>query len=165
MKIDRNITVAFTGHRTYDGERNDALTAAVRRAYCDGYRIFLTGMALGFDMAAGECVSALKREFSDIRLVCVIPFAGQERSFGIDGRSRYSRLVAAADEVVVLADGYYPRAYHVRNDYLVDNASSVIAYFDGSAGGTGYTVHRAVQSGLRVDNIWRGLFVEEGQSV
>ena len=158
VKIDRNITVAFTGHRTYDGRLDDALTDAVLRWYRDGYRIFMTGMALGFDMAAGECVAALRSRLPDMRLVCVVPFAGQERSFGADGRARYAQLIAAADETVVLADGYYPRAYHVRNDFLVDNASAVIAYFDGSAGGTGYTVRRAVRNGLHVDNIWKGLF-------
>ncbi len=159
VKIDRNIAVAFTGHRTYDGSSDAALRAAIRRFYDNGYRIFLTGMALGFDLAAGECAVALRRELPDIAVVCAVPFYGQERRFGADARARYGRLAAAADEVAVLAENYTPRVYHLRNDFLVDNASAVIAYYDGSAGGTAYTVRRALKQGLYVENIWQGLFL------
>ena len=158
MKTEREITVAFTGHRTYDGSCDEALRAAVRRYYERGFRVFLTGMAAGFDISAGECVAGLKGELPGLRLHCVVPFAGQRRSFGGEAGRRYDRLLELADDVTTLAPHYEPRVYHRRNDFLVDNASAVIAWFDGSAGGTEYTVHRALISGLKIENLWLGLF-------
>ena len=57
---------------------------------------------------------------------------------------------AAADGEVVLAAGYHPGCYAVRNDYLVDHAALVVAWYDGSAGGTHYTVRRALRRGREV---------------
>ena len=74
MYIDAATTAAFTGHRTYSGQANERLCDAVRSLYADGYRTFLSGMAVGFDMAAAECIIALRNELPDIRLVCVVPF-------------------------------------------------------------------------------------------
>ena len=161
MKNEREITVTFTGHRTYDGSRDDAVREAIRRYYDRGFRVFLTGMALGFDLSAGECVAELKRELPELRLHCIVPFAGQRRSFGGEAGRRYDRLLELADEVTTLSPRYDSRVYHVRNDFLVDNASAVIAWFDGSAGGTEYTIHKALVSGLEIENLWRGLFVGE----
>ena len=53
-------TVAFTGHRlisSADRPRvKDRLMEAILRAYEDGYRVFISGMACGFDLMAAECV-------------------------------------------------------------------------------------------------------------
>lgn len=154
MNIERCTSAAFTGHRTYDGSRDEELRAAVRRLHARGIRTFLTGMAQGFDLAAGECVVSLRGEMPDLRLVCVVPFAGHGRGMTDSARARYDALLAAADEVLTLLPSYNVRAYHVRNDFLVDHASYVVAYFDGSDGGTHYTVRRAVRSGLPVENLY-----------
>lgn len=158
MESERAASVAFTGHRTYDGSCGESLCAVVRYLYGRGFRTFITGMAVGFDMAAGECVASLRGELPGLRLVCVVPFAGQESRFPREERMRYMRLLSSADEVKVLAEGYSPAAYRLRNDYLVENASLVVAYYDGTRGGTSYTVHRAVQSHMPVVNLWSGLF-------
>ena len=158
MNIDKNSTAAFTGHRTYDGMCDEALRSAVRSLYESGYRTFLTGMAIGFDIAAGECVADMRCELSELRLHCVVPFEGQQRSFGSGWRERFERLLRAADDVTVLAPNYTPYAYHIRNDFLVDNSSALIAYYDGTAGGTEYTLRRAVRAGSRIENLWNGLF-------
>ena len=160
MIIERETTVTFTGHRTYDGSHNDAIRDAIRRYYRRGYRTFLTGMAAGFDLSAGECVVALKEELPELRLHCIIPFEGQRRSFRSTSGGLYDRLLRSADEVTTLAPRYDSRAYHRRNDFLVDNASAVIAWFDGSAGGTEYTIHRALAEGLDIENLWHGLFAQ-----
>lgn len=155
MNIERCTSAAFTGHRTYDGSRDEELRASVRRLYARGIRTFLTGMAQGFDLAAGECVVSLREEMPDLRLVCAVPFAGHGRGMTDAVRARYDALLAAADEVLTLLPSYNVRAYHVRNDFLVDHASYVVAYFDGSKGGTHYTVRRALRSGLTVENLYR----------
>lgn len=149
----KNITVAFTGHREYSGAEDDALRQAICELYNENYRIFLCGMARGFDLAAGECILDLRNKFPDIELVCVIPFYGQEQSFSKSDRERFRRLTELANDVILLSHEYHIRAYHFRNDFMVNNSSAVIAYYNGSAGGTHYTLHRAAKQGLRIINI------------
>ena len=119
MIADSGRSVAFTGHRTYDGTAAESLSAAVERLYGRGFRTFLSGMAVGFDLAAAEAVLTLRAAHPDVRLVAVVPFRGQEERFSPADRVRFRRAVAAADEVEVLAGGYRRGCYAVRNDFLV----------------------------------------------
>lgn len=155
MTCERSHTAAFTGHRTYRGEAAEALAALLGDLHAEGYRRFLCGMALGFDMAAAEAVLALRAAHPEVRLVCVVPFAGQDRRFPAVEQERYRRILEAADETVVLRDDYRPDCYARRNDCLTDGASVVVAWYDGSSGGTHYTVRRARRLGLRVLNLWQ----------
>ena len=153
MNIKKDITVSFTGHRDYDNSANEVLAEYIRRLYAEGFRIFLCGMARGFDLAAGECVLSLREELPGLQIRCIIPFRGQERSFSKRDRERFSRLVAQADECVILEERYRAGAYHQRNNFLVDNASMLIAYYNGTKGGTHYTIHRALKRDLSIINI------------
>lgn len=153
MTTDRTITAAFTGHRTYRGEGREALRHTVEELYVRGYRTFLSGMAVGFDLAAAEAVLELRARRPEVRLVAVIPFEGQERRFGPSERARFQRVRAAADRVVVLAPEYRRGCYAVRNDWLVDRSSCLVAWYDGSPGGTRYTVRRALARGCEVRNL------------
>ena len=155
MTCERSHTAAFTGHRTYRGEAAEALASLLGDLHAEGYRRFLCGMALGFDMAAAEAVLALRAAHPEVRLVCVVPFAGQDRRFPAVEQERYRRILEAADETVVLRDDYRPDCYARRNDRLTDGASAVVAWYDGSSGGTHYTVRRARRLGLRVLNLWQ----------
>ena len=58
--MERGFSVAFTGHRSYHHESDDALQGVVRQLYADGARVFRVGMAEGFDLAAAECVVQLQ---------------------------------------------------------------------------------------------------------
>ena len=60
MIADRRTSVAFTGHRTYRGAAADALRRTVGELYARGFRTFLSGMAVGFDLAAAEAVLELR---------------------------------------------------------------------------------------------------------
>ena len=146
-------SVAFTGHRTYCGQADDALRRTVGELYACGCRTFLSGMAVGFDLAAAEVVLACRRTLPDLRLVAVVPFEGQATRFSAEDRARFDRVMAAADETLVLSAAYHRGVYTVRNDYLVDHAARLVAWFDGSSGGTLYTVRRALRFGRRVDNL------------
>lgn len=192
MIEDRLTTVAFTGHRTYDDEAAAALRAAVGELYARGFRTFLCGMAVGFDLAAAEAVLACRdcgigtappesyasRPFSvpgfspasanypdspdshspqnpmpGLRLVAVIPFRGQESRFSTADRERFRRVLDAADRSVTLSPSYHAGCYAVRNNYLVDHAALLVAWYDGSPGGTHYTVRRALARGLEFVNL------------
>ena len=69
MIPDPCTTVAFTGHRTYCGEASAALAAAIRGLHAHGFRTFLCGMAVGFDLAAAEAVLELRDSLPGLRLV------------------------------------------------------------------------------------------------
>lgn len=153
MNADIRTTVAFTGHRTYGGTAGASLAAAVERAFARGYRTFLSGMAMGFDLAAAEAVLAFRAEHPCVRLVAVIPFRGQETRFPELEQARFRAVEAASDETVVLSEVFHRGCYAVRNRYLVDNASLVVAWYDGSPGGTQYTLRRAFGRNCEVWNL------------
>ena len=77
-----------------------------------------------------------------------------QKGFSEEWRSRFERVVAEANETITLAVHYSTDVYALRNNFLVDNSSACIAYFDGSKGGTAYTVRRAVKGLLRLTNIY-----------
>ena len=129
MIADPRTSVAFSGHRTYCGDAADALRRTVGELYARGFRTFLSGMAVGFDLAAAEAVLELRDRMPGIRLVAAVPFRGQEARFPQSDRERYGRVLAAADAVEVLSPVYHRGCY---------------------AGGTHYTVRRALRRGLEV---------------
>lgn len=151
--MNRSTTVAFTGQRTYAGEADAALHALLRRLYAEGFRTFLCGMAVGFDLAAAEAVVALRTECADVHLVAVIPFAEQAARFSVGARRRYEQVVAAADERILLSSTYHAGCYRVRNDYLVDHASVLVAWYNGTGGGSQQTFLHALHRGLRIENL------------
>ncbi|HJI18414.1 SLOG family protein [Alistipes sp.] len=155
MIDERTACVAFTGHRRYRGEADDALAQTVEELCRAGFRTFLSGMALGFDLAAAETVLVLRRRFPGIRLVAAIPCPGQAERYPAAERERYGRLLAQADERITVSDVCDRGCYRRRNDYLVDCASVVVAWYDGSPSGTGYTVGRARRCGCRIIDLWR----------
>ena len=88
-----------------------------------------------------------------LRLVAVIPFRGQESRFPAADRERFRRVLAAADHSVTLSPSYHAGCYAVRNNYLVEHAALLVAWYDGSPGGTHYTVRRALGRGLEFINL------------
>lgn len=150
MKSEFDITVAFTGHRSYRHEADLRLRQTIEALWRAGRRCFLSGMAMGFDMAAAEAVLELRERWRDLRLVAVVPFRGQERLFPEEEQRRFNRILEAADEVVILSEGYSRGVYAVRNGYLIDHAATIVAWYGGGAGGTRQTVNRALKKGRRL---------------
>ncbi len=175
MKLDYDTTVAFTGHRTYRDEAAEDLALAIRTLYGRGFRTFLSGMALGFDMAAAEAVVALRGELCDIRLVAVIPFEGHDRSFSESRRERYNAILAAADGSIVISPKAHRGCYLRRDDFLVAHAAVLVGWYSGSgSGGTCYTMRRALDRGrevwnlhpnaeVRIQQAERGLFLNHSE--
>ncbi len=156
-EFDANLTVCFSGHRYYGGAAEDEarLFSAVREAYDEGFRMFVSGMAPGFDLAAGEAVLRLRAARGDVRLVAAVPFAGQQRGYSAGDLARYEALLQAADDVRVLAARYSHGCYYRRDEWMVERSRRIVCWYDGSRGGTRYTVRRAVARGLEVVNVFR----------
>lgn len=158
-KFCRAATAAFSGHRFIDASQREhvkkRLSNAVLDAYGKGIRNFISGFAIGFDLMAAEVVAALKQSHPDIILTAAIPFNGQASRFSFYDRKRYDRLLEVADEVIVLSDSFYPRCFLDRDEFMVNNASSLIAYYDGSEkGGTFYTIRKAMAQNIPIVNVF-----------
>lgn len=158
-KSNAAFSVAFTGHRFISFERQKTVKERLRHTianlYHKGYRNFLCGMAIGFDTIAAEVVLELKDEYKDIRLVAVVPFRGQCERWSVANQMRYAGILSKADDMVVLSEYYYNGCLLKRNDYLIHQASKLIAYYDGSPkGGTFYTYRKAQTKGIGIVNLY-----------
>ena len=162
MRIDRDKCVAFTGHRScklkvVDGDLfasdlslEEKLEIEIKNAIDCGYTTFLSGMAEGFDMLAAECVLRLKRDYPSISLISVIPFRNQNKNFSQVDKERYRTIIESSCSSIILNDNYFIGCYNVRNDFLIDNSSLMITNFNGTKGGTEYTVKRAIKRSRKI---------------
>ena len=158
----RQSSCCFTGHRPailpwrYDEgdsrcvELKSRIHDAVEAAYDEGYRHFLCGMAMGCDLYFCECVLALRDTHPDVTVEAAIPCPTQADAWPADQRERYERLVATCDFETVVSSKYTSSCMQRRDRYMVDHASLLIAVFDGSPGGTQYTVQYAMGRGLDI---------------
>lgn len=158
----RQESCCFTGHRpgklpwgyNEQDERCLALKRriadAVEAAYEQGYRHFLCGMAQGCDLYFCECVLALRARQPDVTVEAAIPCPTQADAWPAAQRERYRHLVEACDMETLVSARYTPSCMQRRDRYMVDHASLLIAAFDGTAGGTRYTVEYAMRRGVSV---------------
>lgn len=134
-------TCAFTGHRELKKDFDiSALEKEIKNAYNLGARIFLSGMALGFDLVSAKCVLELKKKYSEVKLIACIPFYNQEKSFSDEDKKEYAEILQSADEQILLSEKYYRGCLHVRNKYMADRADMLITYCKKDTGGTAWTV-------------------------
>ncbi len=165
MSLDRDLTVAFTGNRVlvaplglFEDDLEEVVRTSLRdellRLYDSGKRRFISGAAIGFDLLAAEEVVALRAERADVQLVLALPFVGQEAKYSEGDKARYRDVVAVADEVIVIEPCFSLKSYHLRNQYMIDNCSALIAYSCGKGRGTLSTIRRAAKSHVEVINIY-----------
>ena len=145
----RQSACCFTGHRPAKlpwGYREEDLRCvdlkrrmadAVEAAYAEGYRHFLCGMAMGCDLYFCECVLALRDAHPDVTVEAAIPCPTQADAWPAEQRARYRRRYASS-------------CMQRRDRYMVDHASLLIAAFDGTPGGTQYTILYAMSRGLQI---------------
>lgn len=158
--LNKSQSVAFTGHRNIKGNKRPELRVAIDNAlielYQSGYRNFINGMAMGFDLLAASAVLALKRRFSDVKLIAVVPYRNQSEKFSEYEQKRYQYALQNADEVIVLREKYSNGCLLRRNDYMLAHASGLIAFYDGKPkGGTFYTIRKASESSMPIINLYR----------
>lgn len=156
MEEKKSLTVAFTGHRTYEGQAEEDLAILLEELYKRGYRRFLTGMAWGFDLYAAMAVIRLKQVHDDIQLIAIEPYENFRKLFHGNDAALYDKIIAEADEKVVVCKQASKACYFMRNDFLIANASILIAWWNKSAqGGTTYTVKRAKRAALEIHNLYK----------
>ncbi len=161
---NREHTVCFTGHRSIrkaDEEALARLDALLEILYRQGYRDFLCGGAVGFDLLAAEHVIALRSRHADVRLIFCLPCADQSARWNRADCIRYERLLYLSDETRVLSPHYYEGCMQVRNAYMVDRSYLCVAFMQRLRGGTLSTVRYALSQDVPVVNIAVQSAVEE----
>ena len=131
------------------------ITAALLDFQAEGYSTFYTGAAMGFDLIAAEQAILLRDRYkaTELRVICVIPFAEQALRYPPDWRRRYEQVLAQADSVVLVSDVYFPGCYQQRNRWMVDHSEAVLTWFDGQAGGTKNTIGYAERKNRKIINL------------
>ena len=169
--------VSFTGHRpdkisgwkvwpaTIEKSVRGALREAIVEASTEGAEVFNSGAAPGVDLWAADEILTLRadgRLAPTTQLRLLLPYPRFADSFDTSERELYNSVVermAEGDEVVAVSEHYHPGCYNLRNDRLADECDLMIAYYEGSVGGTRYTLGRARKQGCTIRNIFgRELF-------
>ena len=145
----------FTGHRPEkllhdEAFYLEALHRAIHDAIEAGYSTFITGMARGVDIWAAELVLSFRRTNPDIHLICALPHPGFEQRWAMTWQRRYRAILEAADLTRIICPSFSMGSYQVRNEWMVDHSSLVIAVYNGEAGGTRNTLEYAKQQGVNI---------------
>ena len=149
-------SVCFTGHRImHEANRlylGSWLPQQIRALYARGFRIFLSGGALGFDLMAAEAVLALRDELPGLRLRLLLPCRNQQARWSGQWQARYAAVLRQADAVELLYDGdiVSRETFLRRDDALVERSAVCVAFYNRSRSGTGHTVRYARSLGKEI---------------
>jgi len=155
----QKFTCCFTGHRTAklcksEKETKQLLDEAINKAINMGFKIFISGMATGIDTWAAEIILKKKESNNNIELLCAIPHPNFEKSRDTAEKRLYSEIVSKANNVILVNDHFFRGCYQVRNKWMVDMSSLVIAAFHHIEGGTKNTIDYAKKKNIEVINIF-----------
>lgn len=151
-KIHRQHCCCFTGHRPEKLHRDaqgaiTALATAIDRAIAEGYTTFISGMAKGIDIWAAEIVLNRRAQNPEIKLICAVPYPGFELGRKDEWTERILRIMFEANSVKFVREKYSRSVFQIRNIWMVDHSSLLIAAYDGEAGGTKNTIDYALREG------------------
>lgn len=138
----------FTGHRPEKLNRSEAeikkaMEAAILQAINDGFVTFITGMARGVDIWAGEIVLQLRKQNPNLHLIAASPYEGFESRWSTDWQRRYNSILEQADLVRFVCKGYSKACFQIRNEWIVNKSARVIAVYNGEPGGIRNTIEYA----------------------
>jgi len=162
-------TACFTGHRklgkVYYNHINPApewltlrqnISTVLPQLYEMPYYIdrYISGLAIGVDMLAAECVHDFKmnNHNHDITLVAAIPFPSQANRWPVHTRQHWSTVVAMCNDVQIISeDPYSPEKMQIRNEWMVNQSDYVIAVWNGiKSGGTWNCMNYAISQGKSI---------------
>lgn len=149
-------TVCFTGHRTEKFLDNalvskDVTINIVRTllalmtadAYDRGARYFITGMARGIDLWAGELLLYMQCFLPNVHIIAAVPHPDHENRFHGAEKDLLYKIGDAADAVICTSPSYTKWCFLKRNDYMLANSSAVLGVIHTDEGGTAYTLNKA----------------------
>lgn len=157
------IACAFTGHRpkSFPWKYNESapdcvllkevLSAQIKELANRGVTDFLSGMAQGTDLWCSQIILDLRTKNPALKLHCILPCRGQENKWTTSAQDRYHAILRQANEVIYAGQEYSRDCMLIRNRYIVDHSSFLLAIYNGIwRSGTGATVRYALKQGREV---------------
>jgi len=135
--VNHNDTCCFIGHsKFYDDEAQIKrwILECVHKAIEDGFKHFMCGGGMGFDMLAAQIIVDLKKSGHKISLELALPYRGEYKP--PPKRYLFSIIEANADKVSYVKEYYTKNCYIERNKYMVDKSALVVVYCREYWGGT-----------------------------
>ena len=160
--IPKAKTVCFSGHRPEKlpdgGDASSPVMGVIRAmlhqeiasAINDGYTCFITGLARGIDLMAGDLVLDFKRSDPRIRLVAAVPYRAQPKNLRSIEKFTYGCIINEADSIVCISEEYTKDCMQKRNKFMIDNSSRLIAAVSSYKSGTGQTIRFAEKAGIEI---------------
>lgn len=147
QKIDTN-NIGIAGH-SQGGV--GAINAASVFENSDIYGSVYVASATWIDIAiAAEIVLQFRGAGLPIHLICACPFPNCEKSWDYEWQKRYKTIMEAADFVRFICPQYSRGCFQLRNEWLINHSSRVIAVFNGLPGGTKNTIAYAARQGIPI---------------
>lgn len=153
--------VAFTGHRPnklpggWNGDGGKLAEWLGQKLFDDGVKYVIVGGALGIDQIAMQAA-----KMAGCHITLIEPFPGFWRKWPEHRIEEYMELKYSTPKShikMMYADeeeSYSAWKMQKRNQDMVDRATEVWAYWDGSQGGTCNCVRYAVNQGKQVRNLF-----------
>jgi uncharacterized phage-like protein YoqJ len=151
--------VAGTGHRpdklggygNYERKERKRVFATARAGLIElEPELVISGMAQGWDQELACAAISL-----GIPFIAAVPFKGQELAWPEQAQDKYNHLLSGAKEVkIVCSGGYAPWKMQTRNEWMVDNSDHILAFWNGTPGGTANCIRYAEKVGKSVINLW-----------
>ena len=160
--MDFSRICCFTGHRPdklpWGFDEGDPRCIAIRHSmareieglYRRGFRHFISGMAQGCDLYFAEAALALREQRPDLTVEGAIPCPTQADHWPEDQRGRWQNILTRCDLETVVQQNYDRLCMFRRDRYMVDRSAAILAVFDGTSGGTQYTLNYAMEKKLEI---------------
>ena len=162
MGVEPNCTCCFTGHRPeklpWGMDERDPRCVLLKQSiareleglYRRGFRHFISGMAMGSDLYFAEAVLELREKYPDLSVEGAVPCPTQADRWPEAQRRRWRDILDRCDLETVVQQHYDRFCMHRRDRYMVERAAAILAVFDGTSGGTQYTLNYAMDRGLDI---------------
>ena len=152
-------TVCFSGHRPEkfpsSDENSDIIIRIkkdiyreIKKSIDQGFTTFITGCARGVDIWAALMVIEQKHKNDNIKLISAIPYKEHGKSFKGKDKFLINNILLNSDEIIYVSESYSRDCMRLRNQFMVDNSSKLIAVVSDYRSGTGQTIRYANKQGL-----------------
>jgi len=133
--MDKSLNIlGVTGHRKLEHQKTD-IVEAFRQKISGPQKpdVVISGMALGYDtLVVQVCIE------EDVPYIAAVPYKGQEKFWRIEDKLEYQRLIKEAWKIKLVSPGGYAAwKLFKRNEWIVDNSTRIVSYWNGlEKGGT-----------------------------
>lgn len=161
-KVSKDNVLCVTGHRPsklpwryneediaclqFEKDLKEILEGYIKK----GYKVFLTGMAIGVDTIFAETIIKLKKTYKSIKLVAVIPCLNQQEKWSESQKLRYKGILKKCNLKIIISKNYTQTCMNDRNKFMIEHSSLCVAVWNGTPSGTGNTILYAKENGCEV---------------